>query len=158
MSSTASYKGSRLSLPRLCNTYAALQESFQYPFDNANLLLVAPNAGMDSIQGFEPVFTPANFLTGSPLATAMFQRYEEFRIRKVRVTFTPSVINPVNAARSDAFIYWIPNHKNFDDEGGIAQYTTVGDISEAARFQRVGVQPGRGIILEYIPQVFSSKL
>jgi len=144
-----------MALPRLCNNYAALQESFQYPFEVAPSVLRIPfHTDMNTILGFEPVFTPNSLFVGSPLATAMFSRYEEFRIRKICVTFTSSEINPTSQARSDAWIYWCPNHKNFDSEGGVSScYTTVADISEAARFQHVKVLPGRSFNVEYIPQV-----
>lgn len=143
-----------MSLPRLCNAYAALQESFQYPFDNApSVLRVGRDLNMNTIQGFEPATNPNNFINTSPLATAMFGRYEEFRVRKILVTFTSSEVNPVSQARSDVWIYWCPNHANFDSEGGVSQYTTVTDIAEAARFQYVKVLPGKSFKVEYVPQV-----
>lgn len=143
-----------MSLPRLCNQYAALQESFQWPFDApVNVLRIPFGTGMNQIQGFEPGFTANNLISGSPLATAMFARYEEFRVRKIMVTFTSSVLNVQNTPRSDAWIYWVPNHANFDSEGGVGQYTDVTDISEAARFQHVTTCPGRSFKVEYVPQV-----
>lgn len=154
--SNANYKGSRMTLPRLCNTYSALQESFQYSFDAASgeCLRIPHAVNMNLIKGFEPVFLPKDVLSTSPLASSMFLRYEEFRIRKVCVSFTSSELNPINSGRSDAWIYWCPNHTNFDAEGGVAScYQSIADISEAARFQHVKVLPGKSFKVEYVPQV-----
>lgn len=143
-----------MSLPRLCNEYAALQESFQYAFEAPyNVLRIPRTDNMNAVTGFEPAFAPNALINPSPLCLAMFGRYEEFRIRKLIVTFTSSEVNPSSQARSDAWIYWCPNHAAFDSEGGIGQYTEVTDISEASRFQYVKVLPGRGFKVEYIPQV-----
>lgn len=157
MSSNASYKGRRLGLPRLCNSYAALQESFQYTFGGdppSQMLTIPATTNMNTLFKYEPLCQPSIFIDTSPLCTAMFQRYEQFRIRKIAVRLTESSVNPTNVARSDAWIYWVPNHATFDeDESKGNIFTTVTDLSEAARVQHVSIAPGRSINVEVVPQV-----
>lgn len=151
----ASYKGRRLTLPRLCNSYAALQESFQYTFEQGSQVKVIPGAAnMNTLMRFEPLFQPAVLIDGSPLCTAMFQRYEQFRIRKVCCRLTESSINPSNQGRGDVWIYWVPNHKTYDDDEAKGNvFSTVTDLAEAARVQHVAIAPGQSINLEVVPQV-----
>lgn len=158
MSSNASYKGRRLRLPRLCNSYAALQESAQYTFADGRETLEVPlatgNYTMNQLYKFEPIFQPNFLIYNSPLCIAMFQRYEQFRIRKVAVRLTESSIGPSNQARSDVWIYWCPNHATFDaDESKGQTFSTVTDLSEASRVQHVTFSPGRSVNLEVVPQV-----
>lgn len=151
----ASYKGRRLTLPRLCNSYAALQESYQYTFEQGSQILTIPGAtNMNTLLRFEPKCQPIIFIDSSPLCTAMFQRYEQFRIRKVAVRLTESSLNPTNVGRSDVWIYWVPNHTTYDaDEAKGEVFSTVTDLSEAARVQHCAVAPGQSVHLEVIPQV-----
>lgn len=146
-----------MSLPRLANTYCALQESFQYPFPEAAQLLTvtfSSVATMNDMLRFEPLFNTQNFLSNSPLATSMFGRYNEFRIRKVTCRLTPTIIRPVNQARSDIWIYWCPNHKIFDDDIAAGNtFDSVTDIAETARFQHVSSEPGRPVSMDFVPQV-----
>lgn len=156
MASNASYKGRRMTLPRLANNYCAIQEDFQYAFDGNQLMTVpvALSANINSLYKFEPIFNPGNLINSSPLATAMFQRYNEFRIRKVTVRVTPTLVSPSNQERSDVWVFWCPNHAVFDaDEAKGEAYSTVTDIAEASRFQHVRMLPGRSFSLDYVPQV-----
>lgn len=158
MASNASYKGRRLSLPRLCNSYAALQESGQYGFgaDQKETLEipVSTNYSMNQLYKFEPIFQPYFLIDSSPLCTAMFNRYEQFRIRKVAVRLTESSVAPANQGRSDVWVYWCPNHATFDaDEAKGQTFSSVTDLSEAARIQHVTTQPGRSVNIEVVPQV-----
>lgn len=155
MASNASYKGRRLSLPRLCNQYAALQESSQYTFETGQLLEVTNSPdNMNTLFKFEPQFTPAAFIDGSPLCNSMFNRYGQFRIRKVCVRFTESVVNAQNMGRSDVWVYWCPNHAKFDEEESKGNtFSVVADLAEASRVQHICSQPGRSFQIECIPQV-----
>jgi len=157
MASKASYKGRRMSLPRLANTYCALQESFQFSHDDGATLLLVPGASsdtMNTIHKWEPIFSPNALLTNSPLATAMFARYNEFRIRKATVRVTPTFVGATNQARSDAWIFWCQNHTIYDsDEKAGEGYANVVDLAEASRIQHVQVLPGRSFSVDYVPQV-----
>lgn len=158
MATQARYKGQRITLPRLSNTYAALQEAFQYPFENpvasGCYTVTQASTNMNEIQAFEPITAPLNYISNSPLATAMFSRYDEFRIRKINIAFTSQVLNPTNAARSDVWIWWCPNHYEEDEDVKISEtFDTVTDFSEAARVQHVRVEPGKSFSVEFVPQV-----
>lgn len=160
MSSQAAYKGRRMRMPRLINTYAAIQESFQYPFDNGvgqlqNVLIVSQSVtDMNELQKFEPAFSTLNFIGSSPLAQACFDNYDQFRVRKVSVRLTPDIVDVVNLQRSDAFIYWCPNHKTFDEDEAKGQtFSSVTDLAEASRIQHVSIEPGRPFNIEFCPQV-----
>lgn len=144
-----------MSLPRLCNTYAALQESFQVTFGDNQLLEVTNSPdNMNTLFKFEPIFTPFAFFNTSPLATAMFNRYGQFRIRKVCCKFTESVVNAQNQGRSDVWVYWCPNHANFDEEEKKGNtFASVTDLAEASRVQHICSQPGRSFQIECVPQV-----
>lgn len=152
--SQASYKGRRLSLPRLANTYCAIQESAQYTFGDSQLLLIPNSTSMNELIRFEPIFQPSFFIDPSPLCTAMFQRYAQFRVRKVAVRLTESSVNPTNVGRSDVWVYWCPNHTTFDAAVAAgSSFSLVTDIAEASRFQHVAMAPGQTVNLEVIPQV-----
>jgi len=158
MSSSASYKGSRLSLPRLINGYCAIQESHEWqdPVNGPTIRVPQSAAGnsMNELFRFEPTFTPQNFLSGSPLATSLFDRYDQFRVRKVAARLTESSVNPSNVARSDCWIYWCSNHTTYDaDVAAGTSYNSVTDLAEASRIQHVSSQPGRAISIEVVPQV-----
>lgn len=159
MSSNASYKGARLGSCRLNNSYAALQESFRYGFpgtDPDSLLTVpaSSNNSMDQLHEFEPSHTPKPYIDSSPLCTAMFQRYGEFRIRKVMIKLTELHHNPINVARSDVWLYWVPNHTRFDAEKTAGNtFADVADLSEASRVQYMQTAPGKTVTLEVVPQV-----
>lgn len=143
-------------LPRLCNTYAALQESFQYTFDASSLFNVAYSVSpsLNVLQKFEPVFTASSFINPSPLCLAMFQRYNQFRIRKVTARFVPTLSNPQNQGRSDVWCFWCSNHALYDaDEAKGEGYSSVTDIAEASRVQQVAVLPGRSFSIDFVPQV-----
>lgn len=156
MSSQANYKGSRIRGVKLINGYAAIQESFQYPFAESNNLYQVSTSNVDfnQIQKWEPVHRLVNYTTGSPLALACFNNYDQFRIRKVCVQFTPTVLNPVNAQRGEVYIYWCPNHKTFDeDEAKGETFSNMTDLSEAARIQKITVTPGVPFSIEVVPQI-----
>lgn len=157
MASNASYKGRRMRLPRLCNQYAALQESFEYGFGLDQKCLVIPNTtdgSMNQLHKFEPVFQPKLVIDTSPLCLAMFNRYQQFRIRKVAVRLTEAVSNANNMARSDIWVYWCPNHAQFDEEEKSGStFDSVTDLSEAARVQHITATPGKGCLIEVVPQV-----
>lgn len=157
MASNASYKGRRMRLPRLCNQYAALQESMQYTFDNDAKTLVIPattDASMNQLIKFEPFFRPGSLINTSPLCLAMFNRYQQFRIRKVCVRLTEAVQHANNMGRSDIWVYWVPNHSQFDEEEKAGtSFSNVTDLAEASRIQYLTSAPGRGVQLEVVPQV-----
>lgn len=145
-----------MSLPRLCNTYAALQEDFQYLIGADSLLNIAYSVSptLNTLIKFEPQVNPARFIDGSPLATAMFQRYNQFRIRKITARFTPTLANPQNQGRSDSWVFWCANHAMYDaDEAKGEGYSTVTDIAEASRMQHLSTGPGRTFSIDYVPQV-----
>lgn len=160
MASLARYKGPRLATPRLANTYCALEETFQYTFDNPEptpdtVFVVEPGADMNEVKAFEPQFRPNAFInTSSPLVYAFFNRYDEFRFRSVQVKVTPQILNPVNTPRSEVWIWWCPNHYEEDEDGKVGDvFDNVTDMDEAARIQRVSVLPGRSLLLNCVPQL-----
>nr|UZT54560.1 MAG: hypothetical protein [scracolig virus 1] len=160
MASNARYKGARLLKPRTANSYAAIEETFQYTFANpaptpATVFVVEPGADMNEIKPFEPQFRPNSFInTGNPLCYAMFNRFDEFRIRSVQVRVTSQLLNPVNTPRSDCWIWWCPNHYEEDDDAKVGNtFDNVTDMEEAARIQRVSVSPGKSFMINCVPQL-----
>lgn len=160
MATQARYKGARISKPRTANSYVALEETFEYTFDNPdplpdNILFIDNANGMNQIKMFEPSFGADVFLnTGNPLAYAMFQRYDEFRVRSCTVQFTESSVNPVNVGRSDVWCWWCPNHYEEDEDAKIGEiFDDVQSLQEAARVQHMSIAPGRTVTVHCIPQV-----
>lgn len=160
MTSQARYKGPRLSRPRTIDSYAAITETFQYTFANADpypnsVYLVPSGSDMNQIQGFEPRFTAQSFITNTnPMCHALYQRFDEFRIRAVEVKITSQVLNPVNFSRSDVWIWWTPNHFNEDEDAKVGDaFDNVTDMEEAARVSRVCVMPGKTLRLNVVPQI-----
>jgi len=160
MASNARYKGKRLRKPRTVDTYAAITETLQYSFDNPapisdNVFIIEPGADMNQIKAFEPAFRPNVFINASsPLCNNMFTRYDEFRIRSCEVKFTPVIFNPTNQARSDAWIWWCPNHYEEDEDSKIGEtFDNVQSLEEATRIQKVSILPGKSFLLKAIPQL-----
>lgn len=164
MATQARYKSRRMANTKTVNSYAAIEECFQYPFDNpdpepTNVWIIqnaTPAEGMNAIQKIEFKHVVQNYLTGSPIANAMASNYDEFRIRKVNIRLTSKIINPVNNSRSDLWVYWVPNHYNFDeDEKKGDVFDDVTSLMEGTRVQHVGVAPGKSVSISFVPQVIA---
>lgn len=160
MSANARYKGSRCANPRTVDSYCAITETSQYTFSNPdpitpNVFVVEPGADMNEIKNLELLLRPNFWIApGSPLCYAMYQRYNEFRIRNVEIKVTSQVLNPVNMPRSDVWVWWCPNHYNEDEDIKIGdQYDDVVSLEEASRIQRLSVMPGKSIFLKFVPQL-----
>lgn len=160
MASQARYKGPRVAKPRVANTYVAFDESYQYVFpENVNpksieLFYVEPHSSMNGIKSFEPKFRANVFVNNSPMATAAFNRYDEFRIRCVQVKIVSQVTNPVNFPRTDLWLWWTPNHYEEDEDSKIGEtYDDVVSIEEGSRIQYMGMEPGATKILRCVPQI-----
>lgn len=160
MATLARYKGSRVGRCRTANSYTALEETYQYTFDNPDpipdtVFVVEQGADMNEVKAFEPQFRPSSFINvSSPMCYSMFNRYDEFRIRNVEVKITPFILNPQNYMRSDLWIWWCPNHYEEDEDAKVGDtFDNVTDMEEAARIQRVGVTPGRAVRLKVVPQL-----
>lgn len=160
MATQARYKGARCSKPRTANEYAALEETYQYTFNNEDpepdtILFIRNANDMNQIYAFEPLFRATDFINvSSPLCYAMFQRYDEFRIRSVEVRLTEASINPTNISRSDVWVWWCPNHYEEDEDSKIGEvFDDVQSLQEAARVQHLSVAPGHTVVLNVVPQV-----
>lgn len=161
MTTIAKYKSPRLTKPSVVNTYAAIEETFRYQFTNgetevANILYVrGVDNGMDELQSFEPRCTANNWInTNSKLCWAMYEQYDEFRVRSITCRITSQVLNPTNVPRSDVWVWWCPNHYEEDEDSKIGDtFSTVTDMSEAARVQHLTVVPGKSFTINYIPQM-----
>lgn len=153
-----------MATPKTVNAYAAIEESYQYPFDNgeaesANIWLIqnaTPAEGMNAIQKIEFKVVANNFIAASPIAQSMATNYDEFRIRKINIRLTSRIMNPVNNGRSDIWIYWVPNHYNFDsDEKKGDTFDDVQSLSEGTHIQHAAVAPGQSISVTCVPQVIA---
>lgn len=153
-----------MTTPKTVNAYAAIEECFQYTFDNPdpepkNIWIIqnaVPAEGMNAIQKIEFKHTAQDYLNGSPIANAMASNYDEFRVRKVNIRLTSRIINPVNNSRSDVWIYWVPNHYNFDaDELKGDIFDDVTSIMEGTHVQHSCVAPGKTVSVSFVPQVIA---
>lgn len=162
MSLSAIYKGPRLRKPRTIDSYCAITETAQYTFNNSEEKLldtvyaVTPAEDMNQLQAFEPRFQADFFINGttSPMAQSLFNRFDEFRIRSVEVKITSQVVNPVNFARSDVWIWWTPNHFNEDEDAKVGDiFTTVTDMEEASHVSKACIMPGKTLRLHCVPQL-----
>lgn len=164
MATAARYKGARMAKPKVANNYVALEESFQYDFPvvpptdpptyTKNYLVTNSTVDMNQIQGLECIVKFTNFSADSPLLQSMYGNFDEFRIRSVSFAFIPQAVNPTNASRSDAYIWWCPNHYNEDEDAKIpATFDNVNDLVEGNYVQHVAIEPGKSFGVTFAPQV-----
>lgn len=164
LSSQARYGGYRKAKPQTINNYCAITEVSHWIWFNGqpesrpgglspDVYCINHDIKEDHLlQHWE--FKPRllTWYHESPLLQALYEHYDEFRIRSIRVSWRPLIKNPTNASRSDAWIWWCPNHVEDDDskQQGFKDTTA---LYESSRVQYLGQLPGRGFSVEYVPQI-----
>lgn len=158
--SRANYGGPRKTLPKtLVEKYAAITESFVYPFPTTQNRYIVQNSNVDmnQLQAFEPIHSLSNYLTNSPLASACYSNFDEFRIRCVKVELIPNVYNPTTVSRTECYVWWCPNHYEEDQEVATGQplgFLSFPELKESDHVTCVAHGPGQTISFTCVPQVY----
>lgn len=156
-----SYSGPRCAHKRVNNDYVSLRlvNSFNPPGTSGGLpyALVASNAGMNNIQGFEVAFTPRPLIGSGTLAASLYSAFDEFRVRSVHVRIVPNsalgsmtVLN--NATRTYAGIYWVPDHQTFETDDGKIPFTDYPHLLESGRCSVRSLTTDKQWSFTYVPQ------
>jgi len=164
LSSQARYSGRRKAKPLTINSYCAINEVRHVNWFNqqpeTRPVGLAPDVYCvnhdvkddGQLQHWEFKCRLSDFYSNSPLLQSLYEHYDEFRIRSLRVSVRPLIKNPTNASRGDAWLWWLPNHVEDDDskQQGFADTTA---LNEASKVQYLGQLPGRGFSVHYVPQI-----
>lgn len=147
----------RFRTPRLANDYAAVSQTIRYQAAGGAGLLVINGSSVDAnqIYAWTPNLYPSLFL-GETLPTVLYNTYNEFRVRSVKISFNPVYHQPQGVpsdpvARMGAFI-WLPReHPGLDVSQELG--TTFTEMCESGeRFFKVARNGHSRFEFTYVPQ------
>lgn len=151
--------------PRLANSYSAVEETSQdtrLGATNNMYRIIGSASDYNQTQVFEAVFKPRQFLISSPLMSAMYDRYDQFRVRSCRVDFESCLVGASGKApRIQTAVWWCPNHKEEDAEvssGEAPGYAYWTQLMESSHVSMLNHSPYKRFSLSYIPQVIDADL
>lgn len=146
----ARYKGRRLVDPRrMTDEYAVIDEIKTLPPFSVD---TSPDANGFAIVKFEPIFDISQFFGDSPLLTALYSNYNQYRCRSATLHIESVFQDNINL-RHEIGIYWVPNHAQLDNGHDVPinswaefrekNHTSIMSMSAQTRLHT----------LRYIPQV-----
>lgn len=169
------YVPNRFGMPRLINEYVAVRHTIYAPASVGLYPVVSPgrfiirSATGDSnqIERYEPVVN-WNMLAGAGtgLLGALYTRYDEWRIRVMKVTWesvegqrvglleSPAIENgDVRNLNAKKWIWYCSDHKQYDDENPFPDYLTTKRAMRAGEnLKPVGQECDKGFSVTFVPQ------